>query len=141
MFKFKLNFEPITKCFKDVCPKPESFVAFNMRFFSWLIQGTNRSVSNYYSTKPVFPVFMIDNKAEIWKEYSFEGYGVFGGKDYYELMTEINGLTSRDEAINLYYNSKKTTLFPNLVKHQKQWQWKNEKPKSYPYKAISTKNP
>jgi len=103
-----------------------------MGFFSWLTQDTNRSISNYFSIKPVFPVFMTDNKGQVWKEYCYEGYGVFGGKDYYELMAEMNDLTSREKAIDLFYNAVKTTLFPNLIEHPKQWQWKNEKPKPCP---------
>ena len=44
---------------------------------------------------------MKDNQGNLWKEDNYEGYGVFGGKDFYELMAEMNGLVDRDEAIHL----------------------------------------
>ncbi|QTY26359.1 hypothetical protein [Flavobacterium sp. CS20] len=107
-----------------------------MGFFSWITQDTCRSISNYYSIKPVFPVFMIDNKGQIWQERCYESYGVFGGKDYYELMAEMNDLKYRNEAIDLYYSHNERALFPNLVEHPKQWQWKNEKPKPCPHQGY-----
>ena len=37
---------------------------------------------------------MIDNKGNVWTETQYDGYGVFGGKDYYELLAEMNGFVS-----------------------------------------------
>ena len=103
-----------------------------MGFYSWLTQDTNRSISNMYSSKPVFTVFMIDDKGNIWKEQCYEGYGVFGGKEYYDLMAEMNELISRKLAIDLYYKPTPNTLFPNLVEDIEKWTWRNEKPKDCP---------
>jgi hypothetical protein len=33
---------------------------------------------------------MIDNKGNVYKEENYEGYGVFGGKAFYELLAEMN---------------------------------------------------
>jgi hypothetical protein len=38
---------------------------------------------------------MMDNKGNVWTENEYEGYGVFGGKDYYELLAEMNGFVSQ----------------------------------------------
>jgi hypothetical protein len=65
-----------------------------MGFFSWRTQDTDRSIANKYSTRKTFTVVMIDNKGSKWVEQSYEGYGIFGGKDYYELLAEMNGFES-----------------------------------------------
>ena len=68
-----------------------------MGFFSWKTQDTDRSIANNYSTRKTFTVVMIDNKGNKWVEQSYEGYGVFGNKDYYELLAEMNGVVERDK--------------------------------------------
>ena len=65
-----------------------------MGFFSWKTQDTDRSIANTYSNTKTFRVQMIDNKGNVWTETQYDGYGVFGGKDYYELLAEMNGFTS-----------------------------------------------
>ena len=34
---------------------------------------------------------MTDDKGNRWEESNYDGYGVFGGKDYYALLDEMNG--------------------------------------------------
>jgi hypothetical protein len=68
-----------------------------MGFFSWRTQDTDRSIANNYSTRRTFPVVMIDNKGNKWVEQDYEGYGRFGGKDYYELLAEMNGVVETDK--------------------------------------------
>tara|TARA_R110000824_G_scaffold206477_8_gene391581 strand:- start:760 stop:2745 length:1986 start_codon:yes stop_codon:yes gene_type:complete len=36
-------------------------------------------------------VTMFDDKGNTWVESQYDGYGVFGGKDYYDLTAEMNG--------------------------------------------------
>lgn len=62
-----------------------------MGFFSWKTTDTDRSISNEFSSRPTFTVYMKDNDGGVWKEDSYEGYGVFGGKDYYQLVAEMSG--------------------------------------------------
>ena len=57
--------------------------------FSWFTQDTNHRIVN---GKP-FRVIMTDNKGNKYVEQCYEGYGVFGGKDYYALLAEMNGHT------------------------------------------------
>ena len=61
-----------------------------MGFFSWKTQDTNKSIANVHSGRSVVRVTMTDNKGNKWVEDSYEGYGVFGGKDYYQLLAEMN---------------------------------------------------
>ena len=73
-----------------------------MGFFSWKTNDTNRSIGNVYGdTSKVFTVYMKDDKGNTWIENDYEGYGEFGGKDFYELVAEMNGLKTRDEGILL----------------------------------------
>ena len=65
-----------------------------MGFFSWNTQDTDKSIANQYSNRKTFRVQMIDNKGNVFTENEYEGYGVFGGKDYYELLAEMNGFVS-----------------------------------------------
>lgn len=60
--------------------------------FSWYTQDTHRRIVNGNEMN----VIMTDNKGNQYREYRYEGYGVFGGKDYYELLAEMNGYTLAD---------------------------------------------
>ncbi len=83
-----------------------------MGFFSWKTQDTNKSIPSRYSSRKTTPVYLLDNKGNHWLESNYEGYGLFGGKDFYELLAEMNGKTKddlsegkelRDLGISLYY--------------------------------------
>jgi hypothetical protein len=65
-----------------------------MGFFSWRTQDTDVSIANQHSTRDTFTVVMLDDKGNKWYEQNYDGYGVFGGKDYYELLAEMNGWVS-----------------------------------------------
>jgi hypothetical protein len=66
-----------------------------MGFFSWKTQDTDRSIPSQYSNRKTFRVEMLDNKGNVFTETDYEGYGVFGGKDFYELLAEMNGFVSQ----------------------------------------------
>ena len=101
-----------------------------MGFFSWKTQDTNKSIWNYHSGRKTFTVIMTDNKNNAWIENNYAGHGEFGGKDYYELLAEMNGLESnRDAGITLSF-SDKAHITPNL--NEKLIDWKNERPKICP---------
>ena len=75
-----------------------------MGFFSWITQDTGESIANTYSNRPTFPVTMTDDKGNQWDEHDYEGYGVFGGKDYYELLDKMNGgYGDRNRGIDLAF--------------------------------------
>lgn len=86
--------------------------------FSWYTQDTNkRIVAN--QNKSITMTDMFGNK---WVEECYEGYGVFGGKDFYELLAEMNGLGSdRLKGIDLAFEYAKGynpfAIFPSLTEN------------------------
>jgi|TARA_Y100000310_G_scaffold242701_1_gene246908 hypothetical protein len=77
-----------------------------MGFFSWITQDTNKSINNIHCNKPMFNVTMTNPiNGQKWTESNYDGYGVFGGKDYYKLLAEINGKTSRDEGLAIAFDT------------------------------------
>lgn len=76
-----------------------------MGFFSWMTSDTQRSIPNNYSGRPTFTVHMITEDGRVFTEHNYEGYGVFGGKDFYELLAELNGKTNRYEGIEIAYKN------------------------------------
>ena len=103
-----------------------------MGFFSWQTQDTERSISNQFSSIPTFTVYMHDHLGNKWKESNYEGYGVFGGECYYELLAKMNGLKTRDEGIELAFaKPAKPCLYPNLTTCEK-WEYINREPDNCP---------
>jgi hypothetical protein len=105
-----------------------------MGFFSWKTQDTNESIANCHSDMDVFSVTMTDNKGNSWTEECYDGYGVFGGKDFYELLAEMNGLKTRDDGIGLAFGGE-SFISPNLSEDP-QWEWKNEEPENCEFQGF-----
>lgn len=84
--------------------------------FSWYTQDTNkRIVANQEKT-----IIMTDMFGNKWVEENYEGYGEFGGKDFYELLAEMNGLGSdREKGIKLAFEHASGynpfAIFPSLT--------------------------
>ncbi len=102
-----------------------------MGFFSWITQDTGRSIANAYSGLEMFKVIMTDDKGNQWVEENYEGYGVFGGKDYYELLSEMNGGNGdRTEGIGLAFNKERKRIkYPSLSEDGK---YREGQPESCP---------
>jgi hypothetical protein len=77
---------------------------------------------------------MHDNQGNIWTEDAYEGYGVFGEKDFFELVAEMNGLKTRSEGINLAHSGK-SYLSPNLTERI-DWNWIPEAPKNCEFQGY-----
>ena len=124
-----------------------------MGFFSWKTMDTDKSIANNYSNRDVFRVEMMDNKGNVWTEDNYEGYGIFGGKDYYELLAEMNGVTSdlkgeeytdymRSEGISIAFKENgsgdhtKDVLYPNLVEMANGWRYDPMGPESCEYQGF-----
>ena len=77
-----------------------------MGFFSWMASDTGKSIANKYSNRPTFTVHMITEDGRVFTEPNYEGYGVFGGKDFYALAAELNGFTAEDDdkTRNLFFD-------------------------------------
>ena len=112
-----------------------------MGFFSWKTQDTNTSIANRHSLKEMIVVYMLDDKGNVWEEQNYDGYGDFGGKDYYELLAEMNGLGSdRMEGINLasthHFKSHKDVKYPNLVEDIGTWEYTPKSPDNCEYQGY-----
>jgi|TARA_R110000782_G_scaffold6510_4_gene22372 hypothetical protein len=99
---------------------------------------------------------MLDDKGNSWKEDNYEGYGEFGGKDYYELLAEMNedlwdiykeknpSNPFDDDAIRclgikINYRCKKDGRkfkSPNLVSDLDKWVYKSEAPEDCFYQGF-----
>ena len=99
-----------------------------MGLTSFLTNDTKRSIPHAGSKRRTFPVYMKDNKDNVWIENYYEGYAVFGGKDFFELVDEMNGGSGdREVGIEMYYSPNNLMKFPNLLQ-DKNIEWKNERP-------------
>jgi hypothetical protein len=84
--------------------------------FSWFTHDTDQQIGSE-PENTLRAVYMFDNKGNKWLETNYEGYGDFGGKDYYELLAQMNGMANpdRSEGISLAFSGKKGILYPALV--------------------------
>lgn len=62
--------------------------------FSWMTQDTGAQIGS--QKENTIDVWMYDNKGNSWYEKGYDGYGEFGGMDYYELLARMNGYTDED---------------------------------------------
>lgn len=109
--------------------------------FSWISQNEDRAILENESGGEGVLVTMIDNKGNKWHETSYEGYGVFGGKDYYALVAEMNGVSdeenypgddnhNRHAGIDLNVDD---PIYPNLVHGDGEgWVWVEDAPEDDP---------
>ena len=110
-----------------------------MGCFSWIAQDTNKPIYIDGYQKPGYEertYYMWDNTGNSWKEPSYEGYGMFGAKDYYILLAEMNKTygedvtedQKREEGIRIEFSSNHDgILFPNLTETSI-WTWINKQP-------------
>lgn len=93
--------------------------------FSFITQDTQRPIliAGSMSVNPAnqaFTVYMSDDKGNSWREDAYEGYGEFGGKDFYVLLAEMNSKgPDRDAGIDLAFSGKEGVLFPSLSESPK----------------------
>ena len=118
-----------------------------MGFFSWKTQDTNRSIANQYSIRPTFHVEMVDDKGNAYIEDDYEGYGYFGGKSFYSLLAEMNGINGTEEekaslGIRLAFDNnpsgdkKHSIKYPNLVEESNGWKYNSSGPESCEYQGY-----
>lgn len=106
-----------------------------MGFFSWKTQDTDKSIANHYSNRSTFTVHMLDDKGNSWTEDNYEGYGEFGGKDFYELLAEMNEVGSdRDDGIRLAFSGK-PYISPNLNRDET-IEWVDSEPETCSFQGY-----
>lgn len=123
-----------------------------MGFFSWRTSDTNRSISNKYSIRGTFPVYLLIPK-EFQNEYGkyieekdYEGYGVFGNKDVFSLIAKWNfpekcykdGKLLDDDTIRMIgiensitYEDNKNLKYPLKIVENKDLSYEEAKPSIY----------
>jgi len=105
-----------------------------MGLFSWNTQDTKRSICCTGSGRDTFGVTMTDDKGNKWYESEYEGYGIFGGKDFYELLAEMNGFGGRDKGIDLFFGDA-AFISPNLTESRCE-HWKNKTPEDCEFQGY-----
>ena len=105
--------------------------------FSWITQDTNESVRESFGCEDqsLTTAYLHDDKGNVWEEKSCEGYGEFGGKDFYTLLAEMNDFIEGDGSLrsvglDIEFGDIKVDniKFPNITR-KSDWTWINEKPK------------
>ena len=66
-----------------------------MGFFSWLLED-GESIRNAHTDRGAVPVEMLTPDGTVYPEPNYQGYGVFGGEDYYELVDKLNDGNGED---------------------------------------------
>lgn len=102
-----------------------------MGFFSWITSDTQKPVRNRHTPEGATPCKMIAPDGREWIEENYEGYGVFGGQDYHELLTELNApyekevieWGKRDLGIELDFSGDKTLIIPKIVSRYCRKKW------------------
>ena len=75
----------------------ESKDSINEGQFSWMTMDTGEQIGS--EEKNTIEVYMVDNKGNSYFESEYDGYGEFGGVDYYEVLATMNGFTQEDVGI------------------------------------------
>jgi len=109
--------------------KATFFSSLNEGQFSWMTQDTGQQIGSEDENR--IPVYMFDNKGNYYYENRYDGYGDFGGKDYYELLAQMNGYAKGDrmDGIDMAFGKMKTpnggpVLFPALVTKPNEFNFK-----------------
>lgn len=61
-----------------------------MGMFSWLTGDTGRSITNNSAPEGALPVYLILPDDTWLYEEDYEGYGIFGGRDFFGLVWQLN---------------------------------------------------
>ena len=106
-----------------------------------------KSISNAFSTRGAFKVYMVDDKNNKYIENAYQGYCEFGGKDYFVLLYEMNTGKSvdqenerehesaRQKGISIFYSDDKHIKYPMLTTN-KHREWENKKTESCKYQGY-----
>ena len=118
--KLDLQFDDVKKTTTHDVPEAEVKIidSINEGQFSWITQDTGTQIGSQNQNR--INVTMFDNKGNSWLETKYDGYGEFGGKDYYELLAQMNGMPdgSREDGIALAFGEIETNepvLYPALI--------------------------
>jgi len=83
-----------------------------MGVFSWMTADTEEQV--LIGGNDDGPVYLLDNKGKVYEEACYGGYGIFGGKDAYELLAEMNGFSYNPTEEEAEINARAGIEFRNI---------------------------
>lgn len=95
-----------------------------MHYFAFETEDTKEHIWEFlYNKTLVTPVYMVDDKGNSWEEKNYRGQGDFGGKNYFELVAEMNGRRGKnlkEKGFKLVWNrpvskSAKPLKFPKVL--------------------------
>lgn len=129
--KYKAMWEDLKKIYEDEyagsgrSTRNESLVTEGQ--FSWMAQDTGNQIGS--EKENTIAVTMFDDKGTKWLERKYDGYGKFGGKDYYELLAQMNGVENADrqDGIDIAFGKMKIkgdVLFPALIEEPNRFNFK-----------------
>ena len=98
-----------------------------MTYISWLTLDTGKSICNNKSGNKLFTVYMHDNNGNLWEESNYDGFGNFGGKNYFDLFAEMNNLDT--DGFEEYHFGNGDYEYPILTEFKKT-------PKSFKIKNV-----
>jgi hypothetical protein len=76
-----------------------------MGFFSFKT-SEGKSIPNIHSGR-AFTVYMVMPDNTKHREDGYDGYGVFGGNDFYAEVAKLNGRSGREAGITIYFDNKR----------------------------------
>ena len=65
--------------------------------FSWITMDTDEQIGS--EKENTIDVYMVDDQGNSYHEPEYDGYGNFGGEDYYDVLATMNGFTQEDIGI------------------------------------------
>lgn len=85
-----------------------------MEYFSWKT-SEGVSISNWRSSRGPLPVYMLTPDGRKVFEERYDGYGDFGGLDFFAVIDELNNgrcpdCGNRDDGIDTYYDKSRYPL-------------------------------
>lgn len=76
-----------------------------MGFASWLTCDTKEAIMHTAGGGDLFTVYLATEDGKVWKEENYAGYGIFGNKDIFQLVAELNGKSDREEGIKIVFEN------------------------------------
>ena len=84
--------------------------------FSWFSKNGEQIRNEHHRGQKVWMSYLDESdQVQTVKEEEYDGYGRFGGLDYYEVLAKMNGKTSREEGIAIAFEPQPfSPKFPQL---------------------------
>ena len=72
--------------------------------FSWISKNGDQIRNEHHNDQKVWMTYLDENdQIQTVKEEEYEGYGRFGGLDYYEVLAKMNGKQTRIDGIMIAF--------------------------------------